>query len=1105
MRAFVVSAAVTAAVFSSMPGTPVAALADAVSTPPVVTMPSGQTLIDDIGLYGVSYHYLDGRTGSRPTGWSGHFDDQTGISVTPYGSQNGKNVFLMHPIWHDGTGDTDQVFRLKLPASSSIALSFSISMETDVVGKSDGATFRVFVNGSTLLDFNKTDAVWSDHEYDLSQYSGQTITLTFEIDPGPSHNSSWDYAFWGDRAITCSGGMAQLLQPMFSSTTHYLDAPVSGWNSASPTHAVDDTTAKHISMFADMKPSSLFSGLTFCLNSGSKAQTLPFASGAHLDLVSPDGKIVSSESSSVHATISQTVDRDGVVHRHAVYMLGTRTITANADISRYDGSSTKVTLRSNDPFISTVYFGGIGPSSFEHTVLVPYYGSIKYLRDLGLFSNVALDYGLSYAGRQDKTNAYYDALTDGTRIPVSETAYYAVSPNPDDVVPTPIGSISPYRTTMANIAVIDYWGGDAAGLSDTLSDQNTYGLSKYLVIIHNWQHGGYDQQLPSVLPANDFIGGNSALRKLSATTKTLGELLALHENYVDFYPNGPLYNQSEIAVTSDGKPIPAWMWPGHISFLMTPVVMHKYASSISSQVHEQIGTTASYLDVHSSIPPFIHTDHQAARTGSGKFQTMIVCQRDLWQLMRDIHKGPVLGEGNNHWYWSGMLDGVEAQFGTGVAQDEAEWAPLFVDFDLLKIHPRQINHGMGYLERWLPTEGTAQPTVMQLDDYRMQEIAFGHSAFISNNSSTLNLPFMWQEHNLVIPVASKYAKAKVRSIEYEVDGHLLSSGAAIAAGCKFDRVKIGYDNGLTIWCNSRAEPWKISVREESIQLPQFGWAASGNGLIAYTASKSGGMASFVETPGSIFADARTVLVAEAAQSAFAAPSLTQLRQTTPNSFEGKFIFDVTRTIPAGYVPFVHVVNKDGEIISQTSTGISSSPSTWPLGKIVGDTIVGGIPVSDGIYEIRVGLYSPGTGDRLPLDGNADEQRRYRAAEITVSDGGKLISFSVPKAVASEYAPASHMVKFGVLSTNGSVKLTRIGPGEWLLIPLPRDHTFTVNLDARRIDHMLLQMTATPIDANHHPLGAAQIVPIVNGHSRLVISLPTNGIGYLLRNKPAQPR
>ena len=185
--------------------------------------------------------------------------------------------------------------------------------------------------------------------------------------------------------------------------------------------------------------------------------------------------------------------------------------------------------------------------------------------------------------------------------------------------------------------------------------------------------------------------------------------------------------------------------------------------------------------MHSAVPPWFHVDQRAGETGAGQFSRVWDIHRQLWAYERDTHTGPVFGEGNNHWYWSGCLDGVEAQFGSGWPGNGGFTAPLAVDFDLLKIHPLQFNHGMGYYSRWWPTESYqtnwAGPAPMVvLDRYRMQEVAYGHAGFL-DGSVYANMPLAWLEHHLLSPVMARYASARPLEILYETNGAWLDATA----------------------------------------------------------------------------------------------------------------------------------------------------------------------------------------------------------------------------------------------------------------------------------------------------------------------------------------
>lgn len=99
-----------------------------------------------------------------------------------------------------------------------------------------------------------------------------------------------------------------------------------------------------------------------------------------------------------------------------------------------------------------------------------------------------------------------------------------------------------------------------------LSTLGSMGITGNSIIVHDWQHWGYDTKLPDHFPANPARGGRYILfninfllnlRFLSASmvpliqkAKSYGNRIALHENYVDMYPDSPLYNFSDVAWTA---------------------------------------------------------------------------------------------------------------------------------------------------------------------------------------------------------------------------------------------------------------------------------------------------------------------------------------------------------------------------------------------------------------------------------------------------------------------------------------------------------------------------------------------------------------------------
>jgi hypothetical protein len=332
-----------------------------------------------------------------------------------------------------------------------------------------------------------------------------------------------------------------------------------------------------------------------------------------------------------------------------------------------------------------------------------------------------------------------------------------------------------------------------------------------------------------------------------------------------------------------------------------------------------------------------------------------------------------------------------------------------------------------------------------LDQYRMQEVAYGHAGFIAA-PLVHNLPFIWQEHNLLLPLTARYATARPKSIRYEADGAMLLTNAAIAAGSRFDRVEIVYDNGLTIWANGRAEPWKVGGGDEAQTLPQYGWTASGKDLRAGTTLRPGTggeqiVADYAETPTSVFVNARSTVVG-ARGPLKVQPAAVDFQQTGPRRFRLAYAWRVGEPLPAGESAFVHVTSQGaaaGEnIVFQMGIGSASAPENWPVGRTTkGEPVNVVLPptLGDGVYKILVGLYAPKTGERLALSGADDGSRRILVGTLTVSNSGETLRFTPAPAAAPQEDrkaqerlahtnPKHLLVDFGKIATDGSVLLER---------------------------------------------------------------------------------
>jgi hypothetical protein len=552
------------------------------------------------------------------------------------------------------------------------------------------------------------------------------------------------------------------------------------------------------------------------------------------------------------------------------------------------------------------------------------------------------------------------------------------------------------------------------------------------------------------------------MKELVATGVKLGHPVALHENYVDYYPNYEKFDVNDIALDSEGEKRKAWYNPGTKiqSFAVKPTAILKLAKEQSPEIHRRYGTNANYLDVHSAVPPWFHVDQRAGEPGAGRFTTVFDTHKKLFQYEREIHGGPVFGEGNNHWYWSGMLDGVEAQFGSGWPSDKGESAPLLVDFDLLKIHPLQINHGMGYYERWWEGSYGRAPTMRTLDQYRMQEVAFGHAGFLGARTWNV-VPLAWLEHHLMTPVTSRHATAKPTRINYMHEGQWVDTSEAAKVGA-WDRVQVAYDSGLVITANQAAEP--LAVGDHT--LPEFGWLAEGAGLTAGTTLRDGAFADFAETSSSVFVNARRASDWDQSGRKKVRPTVGLFRSIGPRKFTASYRWEIGQGLDADFIAFVHFVpveNKSGDddadaIAFQQDHPPSQPTSQWKAGMKLDDgpyevTVPPG--VADGIYHWTTGLYRP-EGPRLRLEGPSDYAGRVVLGTLTIRDSGRSIAFE-PKRdepVPPRLNPLAHLnrdvkpIDFGPIRTDLSV-LVRRESDDWVARVWPRDAAGLVELSSER--------------------------------------------------------
>ncbi len=1031
---------------------------------PLIRPDQAQMRLDDLGLYRVGFRRDGASEQDMPTGWAGHFDEATGVSCQEFGQQAGRRAWLLHCPWRGGVGAAFQEFAFRNPMTKRIFVRGATAMKAEFADRSDGVTFRVLVNGRKLMEQHQSDAKWRPFTLDLSGIKSQRIVVRFETDPGPNRDASFDYSLWADRTVIFEGMRPtpvrqgeppELDMAKMVNTARHGVAPSNGFAARVGASVAADV--------ARLRYAGADGVIEYIWSPGVgdlgriRATTAMRGGRAHTIEAVYAAKVRWTSEARLERLALRASGKRVVCDKW--YRVAGRTahLTLTASLA---GKALLLSAVCDDPSVEAFDAGAWGPVLRRRPIAVPYYGMVHYAIQEGLFLNAYLDWTSSNASAHNGTVATYARLTDGTRRKLKETAVFAPAWHLAEVLPNIPNVPSPYRHEVGRRLVLDIWGGRYADIARKLEALHRLGLKSCTVIIHDWQRSGYDNALPMHLPAAPDKGGDANMKLLVATAARLGYLIALHENYVDYYPNYDHFDERHIALDPSGKRVQAWYNPGTKiqSFAVQPNAILPLAGTQSPEIHQRFGTNACYLDVHSSVPPWFHVDHRAGEDGSGTFARVRAAHRALFAYERKTHGGPVFGEGCNHWYWSGMLDGVEAQFGIGWPANAGLSAPLMADFDLLKIHPLQINHGQGYYERWwdnLPWG--AVPPMALLDQYRVQEVVYGHTGFLAASTWSKE-PLAWLEHHLTTPVAARHSRTTVRSIRYHRSGKWLSASAAAKAG-DWSKPRITYANGLTIIANNGSEPW----RAHGATLPQHGWIAHGAGVTAYTAIRDGVVCDYAETSDTVFANARPAEDWNVSGVIPVTPSVKGFRQVGPRRFTATYAWHVSGPVPADYVAFVHFSRPTWEaydegIRFQQDHPLPGRTSEWRAGDTVTDgphTIELPTDLADGVYTWTTGFYRADLG-RPQMEASSDRSGRSILGTLTVTGNGTTISFEPNASGPTTKARSGlarlnadgRIVTFSTVRTNGSVLIRREG-NDWVLIPYPSGRPFTLELNALR--------------------------------------------------------
>jgi hypothetical protein len=134
---------------------------------------------------------------------------------------------------------------------------------------------------------------------------------------------------------------------------------------------------------------------------------------------------------------------------------------------------------------------------------------------------------------------------------------------------------------------------------DTLRD---LGISRAYLHVDGWGFHGYDAHHPDVLPPCPQAGGWEGLIAFAQKAQELGYLFGLHDQYHDYYLNGPAYQDRRTLKGPDGESPTYDVWAGGAqNFLCGREALPYVRRTFEELLGRGVPLTASYLDVFAAI------------------------------------------------------------------------------------------------------------------------------------------------------------------------------------------------------------------------------------------------------------------------------------------------------------------------------------------------------------------------------------------------------------------------------------------------------------------------------------------------------------------------
>ncbi len=123
------------------------------------------------------------------------------------------------------------------------------------------------------------------------------------------------------------------------------------------------------------------------------------------------------------------------------------------------------------------------------------------------------------------------------------------------------------------------------------------GVDKCMFLLGGWNRMGYDREHVDMWPPAEAAGGIKGLARAAKAVKKNGYLFALHDNYDDFYPDAPSFDEKYILRNHDGSLHKGGVWDGGLCYITCPAQREELLNRNMALIQKDIPLNAYYFDV----------------------------------------------------------------------------------------------------------------------------------------------------------------------------------------------------------------------------------------------------------------------------------------------------------------------------------------------------------------------------------------------------------------------------------------------------------------------------------------------------------------------------